>query len=123
MTNTIQQLKEEMIEEFSHKWFKMERDGGFMSDYPECPNDNSRDSEKVEKWVSTALDKVIKATADAMVEEVETLSHYYRSKFSSDMSRNETYEERNAQMLLKEDVISIITRIAEEKALRDEITQ
>lgn len=122
MTNTIQQLKEGiMAETMRQLWHETN-----------CPahSTNMRSEDKCNcsysaflELLPTALDKVIKATADAMVGEVETLTHYYRSKFSSDMSRNETYEERNAQMLLKEDVISIITRIAEEKALRDEITQ
>jgi len=98
MTNTIQQLKEEIMEELKPFIVGLQRplykQNTKEIEYIEEVGD------ELEERMHDVLDKVIKATADAMVgEEIDETERFAPHVFG--------YK----------------TRIAEEKALRDEITQ
>jgi hypothetical protein len=41
-------------------------------------------------------------------ERMEYLTHYYRSKYSQDCSRNETHEERSTEMIVKAELMTLI---------------
>ena len=54
------------------------------------------------------ISNLIKKERETIVNDMEILTVYYRSKFSADLSRNETREERATEMIEKNDVIKII---------------
>lgn len=57
---------------------------------------------------SELKDQEHKAELEMIRGEIERLTHYYRSKFSPDCSRNETDEEKSTEMITKEDIKHIL---------------
>jgi hypothetical protein len=119
MTNTIQQLKEEIMGNCEEYFWE---DLDFLSccSGEMCGCGGEKVFAQVSDFLSTALDKVIKATADAMVG--EGLKRVYDG---NDLESARVHYHRAFQnwdeVVRYEDGYK--TRIAEEKALRDEITQ
>jgi hypothetical protein len=118
MTNTIQQLKEEIMEELKPFIVGLQRplykQNTKEIEYIEEVGD------ELEERMHDVLDKVIKATAHAMVG--EGLKRVYDG---NDLESARVHYHRAFQnwdeVVRYEDGYK--TRIAEEKALRDEITQ
>lgn len=69
------------------------------------------DREQVDMYfpiIEEMIDLTIKQTEERIEKGIEMLTHYYRSKYSSDCSRGETEEEKSTEMLEKQNIIALI---------------
>lgn len=100
MTPEQKQLIREKFEtkEWNH-W------SSFQSKFVRLPDSTKK--EIADFWLNE-LDLTIKQTEERIEKGIEMLTHYYRSKYSSDCSRGETEEEKSTEMLEKQNIIALI---------------
>lgn len=91
--------QKQLIREKFEKW-RLEWEGGATNHY-------ASDKEIADFWLNE-LDLAIKQTEERIEKGIEMLTHYYRSKYSSDCSRGETEEEKSTEMLEKQNIIALI---------------
>jgi hypothetical protein len=65
----------------------------------------------IKKTKQESYEEGVKTFDKELRERIEYLTHYCRSKFSQDCSRNETDEEKSTEMVSKEDLIKTLSTI------------